>query len=496
MTRLRSAIIKERRSQFTNIICRGDLHFDNLVQQCLTYFGHDIENDRLLDLLDKIRNNIRLYNEMGYVERERFMNGVVKVFMGKIGKVLGSGGGRVGDKRRGLLLRGRRSKGGEELRPNWKWKGVAWEKVWGHALYITVPSLGMVRVKCTQDFRWFRKRSKPWLEVWKRSEVTAGMVWKILGLGFGDEGGEREGSKCWRRRIMAWKQMMDPMRFFEEHGLSGQEFTDEKFCEGHEANCTLTFLEWENGAFKGKKKDRRAILRERGLCVLQKDHVLEKYGVAYDTLPMISASSDAVISRRSTRYGWNREPVEIFSAQCQSPFHFVSEKYWKLRNIMPKTGISSRDYIKTQIEMLCSGPHVKRCRLASYSVSHGTTIFDIRRNDRWLALALGHVRDFYHDFVLTGMPPPTDAFVTSEDYAELVDLTKMGLLESKLVGVVRGSKNEEMLPWPVDDNEEFLSPFLQADPYSSTHRRKENEDRHARSGFNMIPARLRQSIPI
>lgn len=117
-------------------------------------------------------------------------------------------------------------------------------------------------------------------------------------------------------------------------------------------------------------------------------------------LPKILASCDAVIKDSTSA-----QVTLIVEAKHRFPF--VESKgvfTFMRRRRLPMKDMSVEYFSQCQLQMLVLD--VMRCDLISYSLS-GSTIFHLRRNDRWCGLALQLLRDLHTKHISTGEPPTT-----------------------------------------------------------------------------------------
>jgi hypothetical protein len=317
-----------------------------------------------------------------------------------------------------------------------------------HTSWENLPLPGALTIKTARDLRWLRQDCEAWFQARSLVQVNASTVW--MALGFGEACAARRlfvpsssGMRSHEHALQAYYQMLDPSPYAarrrkeDENDLVKQVYL--RFGTLHEAGAMLSLLGWENGLFSDSAKrcrqDRNPVgefsemvrLQEAGLYIMERGDVPDSYGVNIDDVPVIAASPDAIARRRRRDdFGaWEIQGTEVVEVKCRVPFIPLSHgKKWIFQLIGPKRSVPAHHYAQVQFQMLCAGQHVRRAMLASYAVLNGMAVFQIERNDAWLAAALVVLSDFQRSFVNSGIPPPPDYFGDRPEYAAFIEMTR------------------------------------------------------------------------
>lgn len=121
-------------------------------------------------------------------------------------------------------------------------------------------------------------------------------------------------------------------------------------------------------------------------------------------LPRVIASCDAVIRDGSGR------TIKIVEAKHRTPFVASSKGDGSFtylgKSAKPQQQVTCEQLAQCQFQMLVMD--VTECDLISFSLG-SSRIFNLRRDDAWLRLALQRLQHMQTAYISTGKPPPADA---------------------------------------------------------------------------------------
>lgn len=358
-------------------------------------------------------------------------------------------------------------------RPNVYWRAVDREVLRAHSSWENLPLAGALNIEKARDLRYLRQDCEAWFAARSLVQVNASTAW--MALGFGEPFAARRlglstssGMRGHEHALHAFRQMLDPAPYAarrrkeDETDLVKQVYI--KFGRLHETSAMLAFLTWENCVFSdharkcrvgkenGVPNDRRFLdmvrVQEAGLYILEEEDLPDEYNVDYLEVPVIAASPDGIVRRRrGDRFGaWELQGTEVVEVKCRVPFIPLDNgRQWLFRLVEPKPTVPAPHYAQIQFQMLCSGRHIRRAVLVSYAVLSGMTIFEIERNDAWLAMALRVLTDFQKEFVNKNVEPCDDFFADRPEYAAFIELTRDSLQAADLVARVAADEVEACL---------------------------------------------------
>lgn len=126
-----------------------------------------------------------------------------------------------------------------------------------------------------------------------------------------------------------------------------------------------------------------------------------------ESLPRIMASCDAVI--QDSRTG---ELVRVVEAKHRFPFAPPANAQamftYMGKSRSPQKNITCEQFAQCQMQMLVMD--VSRCDLISYSLG-GSRIFQLQRENAWLALALQMLQHVHTAYAARGLAPKEDAMM-------------------------------------------------------------------------------------
>ncbi|KAK4522723.1 hypothetical protein GAYE_PCTG14G0613 [Galdieria yellowstonensis] len=328
--------------------------------------------------------------------------------------------------------------------PNIFWKSVNKSRLRSHPLYRPLPPPYLIKVESCRDFRMLRQDTEEWKIARSFSQVSASTLWRILGFGERKAAtflGVPSSMKGHHHALYAWKSLMNPS--FEEVYDPISKVRME-WGHSHEANCLLAFLEYMHSL-----QDIR--MQEVGLFVLEKEQILPQWNILYEELPTISASPDALFRVRNTNGIWS--PWQLCEAKSRCPFvprnlalslessqeiaspngdsvlgkqkDMSSYSHWSFIHLRPLEKLSPLYFAQMQLQMLCANIE-EQGYLISYSVTKGSNVFQVTRNNEWLGACLFFVREFYRRYGTadSNKYPPDDFFWDIPRYYEFLQLTK------------------------------------------------------------------------
>ncbi|GJQ09859.1 hypothetical protein GpartN1_g1650.t1 [Galdieria partita] len=327
--------------------------------------------------------------------------------------------------------------------PNVLWGSIHKSVLRSHPLYRPLPPPYLINIESCHDFRMLRQDSEEWKIARSFSQVSASTLWKILGFGESKAStllGLPSSMKGHHHAVHAWKSLLNPS--FEEVYDSVSKIRLE-WGHSHEANCLLAFLEYMHSF-----QDIR--MQEVGLFVLEKGQILPEWNICYEELPTISASPDALFRVRNVNGVWN--PWQLCEAKSRCPFvprvvsssldssHEISSSekisfsrkedtmthtHWAFLNFRPLEKLSPIYFAQMQLQMLCANIE-EEGYLISYSVTKGSNVFQVARNNEWLGACLSFVREFYNRYGRkdSNVDPPDNFFWGHTGYQDFLQFTK------------------------------------------------------------------------
>ncbi|KAJ8901646.1 hypothetical protein NDN08_003853 [Rhodosorus marinus] len=299
--------------------------------------------------------------------------------------------------------------------PNLSWLEVDPAVLENHPRYKALEPDGLENID-EEDPRLFRQRSEKWFAAREGCAFTASTIWRALGFG----------------EVTAAKKLGAKKipKFCVDHGLALETYALAKSTEPpvkklsevdqvriewglrHEDRAKLLLLEANDAVY----------LEETGMYELNSENAEKELGVELKNLPMLSASPDSILRFYNTDMGAWSDP-HVCEIKCRCPFIWSGKAWLMPSRIGSHKEVNAMHYAQVQIQMLCC--EMETAQLASYSV-RGSQIFQLKRNDEWLRLALRFLCLGNERYVLGDLMPEINFFYDDTDYQRFLELTVEG----------------------------------------------------------------------
>lgn len=174
-----------------------------------------------------------------------------------------------------------------------------------------------------------------------------------------------------------------------------------------------------------------------------------KWKIDFKELPVLGASPDAIITKKDSYFDEDPDSL-LLELKCPTPFiqnfkkkgQMNSSKY-KYFKRKPHKKIPVYYIPQIQAQMMIT--QTKKLLFGSWTTTNGMNIFEVDYDEKYCAMMVKFIRDFYQEFVITNREPSENIFFDQEDYKIFLDKTLEISSNAKLVKeikVVANSKNE------------------------------------------------------
>lgn len=164
------------------------------------------------------------------------------------------------------------------------------------------------------------------------------------------------------------------------------------------------------------------VMLETGLCALEANTTTAeraalwfgsgegRHTVDLSGMPLLGASPDAALQYAD---GY----VEVVEVKNHAPFRTrersgypsnSNQTAFEVNDGGPAESIAPWHVPQLQFEMLCSGKECISSVFCSLSATRGASLFQLKRDDRYISDMLKLIRQFHRRYVLTRFQPPSD----------------------------------------------------------------------------------------
>jgi len=201
------------------------------------------------------------------------------------------------------------------------------------------------------------------------------------------------------------------------------------------------------------------MVEECGLSVPDLSRIPAQWGFSAGDLPPLASAPRARL--KTTR---NRDAVEkLVEVKSICPFVYISSRQSFAREHRPPAD-SVLPWWLPHLQWDLFFEDVQEACMVSQSATRGMNIFTVKRNDEYVRLMLSLVRDFYHQFVLSGEAPPTNFFWDRPEHQRFIKMTLQMAEQSsnqmeRVSTVQRATKRQPFfIDRPVDEDENKAPP--------------------------------------